>query len=54
MPWNTVIRESADAMDFWATELQELALLYTATRADAVPSDAYQQREQLNPIKEKG
>ena len=45
MPWNTVIKESTDCLDFWLHELQEPALMYTAVRADEAPSWTHQQRE---------
>ena len=34
MPWNSVIRESADNVEFWLNELQEPALLYTQIREE--------------------
>ena len=45
MPWNTVIKESTDNLDFWLHELQEPAMLYAQTRGDENPSWAHQQRE---------
>ena len=46
-PWNTVIRESTDNLEFWTNELQELALLYSAARGEEAPSWTHQQRELL-------
>ena len=34
MPWNSVIKESADNVEFWLNELQEPALLYAQARED--------------------
>ena len=41
MPWNSVIKESADNLEFWLNELQEPALLYTQMRDDSAtaPTD---------------
>ena len=41
MPWNSVIKESADNLEFWLNELQEPALLYTQMRDDSTtaPTD---------------
>ena len=57
-PWNSVIREAADSMDYWNQELQEPALLYATTRAAQAPSYVRQQAEQQaeapHPISFKG
>ena len=37
MPWNSVIKESADNVEFWLNELQEPALLYAQVREDPGP-----------------
>ena len=37
MPWNSVIKESADNVEFWLNELQEPALLYAQVREDTSP-----------------
>ena len=37
MPWNSVIKESADNVEFWLNELQEPALLYGQAREDPGP-----------------
>lgn len=54
MPWNSVIKDSADSMEFWGLELQEPAMLFMTTRGDAAPSLAYQQREQEEKLQGKG
>ena len=46
MPWNFVIKESADSLEHWLHELQEPALLYAQVRDDPPPSFAHQQREE--------
>ena len=46
MPWNTVIKESTENMEFWLNELLGPALRYCSSRGDDAPPDAYQQREQ--------
>ena len=45
-PWNTVIRESTDNLEYWLQELQEPAMIYSSLRADTAPSYALQQHEQ--------
>ena len=35
MPWDTVIREAADNLEFWLSELQEPAMLYTQARDES-------------------
>ena len=54
MPWNSMIKDSADTIEFWGLELQELAMLFMTTRGDTAPSLAYQQREQEDKAHGKG
>ena len=59
-PWNSVLREAADSIEYWTQELQEPALLHAATRAVQAPSFVRQQSEQQEdepmppPDKKKG
>ena len=39
MPWNSVIKEAADNVEFWLAELQEPALLYAQAREDPGPQE---------------
>ena len=47
MPWNHVIKESAENLEFWLHELQEPALMYSQVRGDSTPSWVHQQRDEL-------
>ena len=57
MPWDSVIREAADNLEFWLSELQEPALLYTQAREEVAaqpPAPRDDQRIRNKGTKGKG
>ena len=54
MPWNQVIKEATDNIEFWLQELQEPALLYAQAQNDQSQAGNYQQQYDYDDRKGKG